>query len=84
MQDADEDFSMLLKLPPGYPLADLYALSERLAGTEVCVPGYSRDVIDYHCREASDGRPIERQAAPPPFWRSSLADRKGGRDRAGS
>jgi hypothetical protein len=40
MQDADEDFSMLLKFPPDYPLADLYVLSERLATTEVCVPGY--------------------------------------------
>tara|TARA_B100001105_G_scaffold172240_1_gene138715 strand:+ start:8910 stop:10025 length:1116 start_codon:yes stop_codon:yes gene_type:complete len=40
MHDADEDFSMLLKFPADYPLADLYALSERLAGTEVCVPGY--------------------------------------------
>jgi hypothetical protein len=40
MQDADEDFSMLLKFPPDFPLADLYALSERLAVTEVCVPGY--------------------------------------------
>ena len=40
MQDADEDFSMLLKFPPDYPLADLYALSERLAAAEVCVPGY--------------------------------------------
>lgn len=40
MQDVNEDFSMLLKFPADYPLADLYALSERLAGTEVCVPGY--------------------------------------------
>lgn len=40
MQDADEDFSMLLKFPPDFPLADLYALSERLAATELCVPGY--------------------------------------------
>lgn len=40
MQDADEDFSMLLTFPPDYPLADLYALSERLADTDVCVPGY--------------------------------------------
>ena len=40
MQDADEDFSMLLKLPPDFPLADLYTLSERLAVTEVCVAGY--------------------------------------------
>lgn len=40
MQDADEDFSMLLKFPADYSLADLYALSEHLTGTEVCVPGY--------------------------------------------
>lgn len=40
MQDADEDFSMLLRFPADYPLADLYALSEHLTGTEVCVPGY--------------------------------------------
>lgn len=36
MQDADEDFSMLLKFPLDYPLADLYVLSERLAVAEVC------------------------------------------------
>ena len=40
MQNANEDFSMLLKFPPDFPLADLYALSERLAANEVCVPGY--------------------------------------------
>lgn len=40
MQNANEDFSMLLKFPPDYPLADLYALSERLAAAELCVPGY--------------------------------------------
>ncbi len=40
MRNANEDFSMLLKLPPDYPLADLYALSERLAAAELCVPGY--------------------------------------------
>lgn len=31
---------MLLKFPPDYPLADLYALSERLATADVCVAGY--------------------------------------------
>ena len=40
MPDADEDFSLLLKFPPDYPLADLYVLSERLTATDVCVPGY--------------------------------------------
>lgn len=40
MQDADEAFSMLLKFPHNFPLADLYVLSERLAETGVCVPGY--------------------------------------------
>jgi hypothetical protein len=40
MPDSDEDFSMLLKFPPDYPLADLYVLSERLTATDVCVPGY--------------------------------------------
>lgn len=40
MQDADEDFSMVLTLPPDFPLADQYVLSERLAEFDVCVPGY--------------------------------------------
>lgn len=35
MPDADEDFSLLLKFPPDYPLADLYVLSERLTATDV-------------------------------------------------
>jgi hypothetical protein len=40
MKNADENFSMMVQLPPNFPLLDLYALSERLAEADVCVPGY--------------------------------------------
>ena len=49
VEDDEENFSMVVRLPSDFPMDGLFAVSDRLAAADVCVPGYIPPLVGlYH------------------------------------